>query len=835
LLLSYSAEPFAKGGEYYKNYSITRGLFMKIKATHLARHSMLGLLAITCLPVVAANQADTANTNNNEVVTLPDVTVTGAVVSPEALMKAKPPIVEKYKLPNTTESVTTEEIDERVNLLTVEDSIKYEPSIEVRKRYIGDTNEPLGTRTATTSQSARTMIFADGILLSTYLNNNNSNTGSPRWNTVAPNELERADMLYGPFSAQYAGNSMGGVLNLTTKIPKKFEAGADIQGSYGSYNIYGAKGNTNSENYSAFIGDKVNDLSFRFDFNHLDSLGQPIAFLTTLQSANSGSGGTPVTGAVASTNPYGKPIWVLGTNGGQYLTHQDNFKWKLAYDITPTLQASYTLGMWQNDQSSNYASYLRDAGNNAINSGNVIINGKTYNTISALGSGVFSPTVANQTTWSHGMALKSNTGGKFDWELIGSLVELGHDTSRFTTVSASINGPGRNTVLTGSNWNTADAKGIWRPGDYYGNHEVSFGFHNDYYQLVNPVYKTANWQSGDSTGVYSDSEGKTITQGYWVQDAWDFAKQWNFTAGGRLENWNAYDGLNTSTTISGLKTINQANQNSVNFSPKGKLTWNPNDSWRFGTAIAQSYRYPTAGELFQTTTTNNNVYNANPNLKPEEALSSEFSSEYFLPKGKLRLSFFQERVKNAIYSMSTFYGNNVVTANSNIGQTDSYGLEFSGEAKDVFIDTLNFYGSGTWTDATITANAATDAAAIKAATAGALQTNPGTAWPSTGAMLPRIPTYRSTFTVSYNPLKDLTTSLSGRYSSAAFGQLNNSDISHMTYTAISAYFVVDAKVSYKIDKQWTVNAGIDNLNNENYWIYHPFMQRTYTAQIKYNY
>jgi iron complex outermembrane receptor protein len=57
----------------------------------------------------------------------------------------------------------------------------------------------------------------------------------------------------------------------------------------------------------------------------------------------------------------------------------------------------------------------------------------------------------------------------------------------------------------------------------------------------------------------------------------------------------------------------------------------------------------------------------------------------------------------------------------------------------------------------------------------------------------------------------------------------------MTYTAISAYFVVDAKVSYKIDKQWTVNAGIDNLNNENYWIYHPFMQRTYTAQIKYNY
>ena len=253
---------------------------MKIRAIHRASRYMLGLLTIASLRIVAAAENEGSS---NEAVTLPDVTVNAQADQPPSApidWKAKAPIVEKYKLPVTVESVTTDEINERVNLLNVEDAIKYEPSIEVRKRYIGDTNEPLGTRSATISQSARTMIFADGILISTYLNNNNSNTGSPRWNTVAPGELQRADMLYGPFSAQYAGNSMGGVLNLTTKMPQKFETGADIQGSYGSYNIYGSKGDTNSQNYSAFIGDKINDLSVRFDFNHLDSLGQPIAFLT---------------------------------------------------------------------------------------------------------------------------------------------------------------------------------------------------------------------------------------------------------------------------------------------------------------------------------------------------------------------------------------------------------------------------------------------------------------------------------------------------------------------------------------------------------------------------
>ena len=81
----------------------------------------------------------------------------------------------------------------------------------------------LATRTWGVSSSARSLVYADDILLSALIHNNNS-IGAPRWALVSPEEIERIDFLYGPFSAAYPGNSMGGVLQITTRMPEKAEA-----------------------------------------------------------------------------------------------------------------------------------------------------------------------------------------------------------------------------------------------------------------------------------------------------------------------------------------------------------------------------------------------------------------------------------------------------------------------------------------------------------------------------------------------------------------------------------------------------------------------------------
>ncbi|MFM8341184.1 MAG: TonB-dependent receptor [Methylomonas sp.] len=828
---------------------------MKIRNLPKASRSMIGLLALASMPVLAASDTE-QSAKEDKKATAKDATVLPEVAVSGQTEKTAQTIVEKYKLPVTVETVTKQELDEKVNVFNTEDAIKYEPSILVRKRYVGDTNAPVGTRTATTSQSARTLIYADGILLSTLLNNNNGNTGSPRWNTVAPNEIDKVEMMYGPFSAAYAGNSMGGVINITTKMPDKFMAYADAQASWQDYSQYGHSGTYETQNYSGGVGDRVNDLSFRFDYNHLDSYSQPIAYGTQVTAAGASgllpataannqdlAHATPVTGAYMSSNTYGRPMAVLGETALNH-TIQDNFKWKLAYDITSTLKASYTLGMWQNNNEAGVNSFLRDANGNVVNSGLVKL-ASNPNIGTSLASAML-PSIAQQTTWSHGMNLHSETGGKFDWELVGSVVDLSEDFSKAPTNATT--STGKLTSLNGTNWHTVDAKGIWRPGDFYGNHEVSFGFHHDMYELANPVTKTGFWQADSSLPLAANdgstnAVGKTTTEGYWLQDSWDFAKDWNFTTGGRLENWNAYDGVNSAWANNQYQVVNQNNKHDLNFSPKGKLTWTPTDQWKFGAAIAKAYRYPTVGEMFQTYTTSSSpttLVTGNPNLKPENALSSEISAEYFVNKGKYRLSFFQEQVQNAIFStissVPNISGYQQTSIVNNIGQTDAFGLEFSGNQSDVGIEGLDLFGSATWTDARITNNLASDKSLASAAvTAANLANNPGYYNPSTSALMPRIPQWRATFGATYKVNDQLSTTVNGRYSDSAFGQLNNSDINHKTYVGVGGYFVVDTKVNYKINKQFTLSGGIDNINNENYWIYHPFPQRTYVAQLKFNY
>jgi iron complex outermembrane receptor protein len=800
---------------------------------HNPRHALICLLILTAPLAVAEtrqNVASKKSTADKTTAEMPEMTVTE---------KITPTAKERYRLPTTTESVTGEKIYNTINAMNVEDTIKYLPSIQVRKRYIGDTNAPVGWRTSGTSLSARGLIYADGILLSSLLGNNNGNTGSPRWNMVSPSEIERVDVMYGPFSAAYAGNSIGGVIDITTRMPEKFEAGGDITTAWQTFGFYGKKKTFDSQEYSFNLGDRYKDFTWRFDVSHLDSHSQPIAYVNPLATTFNPKAPV-VTGAIANKNPFGVNAQVLGESALNH-TVQDNFKWKFGYDITPTIHAAYTLGLWQNDNHAGFNSFLRDSAGNVVNSGNVNIDGKTY-ALTSGGLPLFAETRAEQMHWSHGMNLKSNTGGIFDWDLSGSVVEYGTDLSRTSTqipALAANNGPGRTTSLTGTGWNTADAKGIWRPGiDLLGKHEISFGFHHDFYNLDNPVYNTTHWQTSDGGSIFSNSQGKTQTEGYWLQDAWDFNKDWNLTLGGRLENWHAFDGYNAVTVGTTLKSINQADRNDLEFSPKAKLTWQPLDRVQTGLSVGQAYRFPTVTELFQTTTTTiggiPNIINGNPNLKPENALSSELSGEYFLDQGKLRLSLFQERVKDAIYTQQNFLATGgVFSSPQNVGEIQTYGIEFAGEASDVGIQGLDLSGNATWTDSTITENSTADAAA---AAAGPTAANPNANQPSTGKRQPRVPEWRASATIAYRPTEKLTTSVSARYSSPQFSQLNNSDINPRTYASGgTAYFVVDLRAKYQITRQVSAAAGIDNVTDQEVWLFHPFPSRTYFAELKYNY
>jgi iron complex outermembrane receptor protein len=86
---------------------------------------------------------------------------------------------EAGEMPATQDSRSAEELRQTTNLVTADDALRYLPSLLVRRRHVGDTQAPLATRTSGVGASARSLIYADGVLLSALIGNNNS-TASPR-------------------------------------------------------------------------------------------------------------------------------------------------------------------------------------------------------------------------------------------------------------------------------------------------------------------------------------------------------------------------------------------------------------------------------------------------------------------------------------------------------------------------------------------------------------------------------------------------------------------------------------------------------------------------------
>ncbi|HZL92260.1 MAG TPA: TonB-dependent receptor, partial [Vicinamibacterales bacterium] len=94
----------------------------------------------------------------------------------------------------------------------------------------------------------------------------------------------------------------------------------------------------------------------------------------------------------------------------------------------------------------------------------------------------------------------------------------------------------------------------------------------------------------------------------------------------------------------------------------------------------------------------------------------------------------------------------------------------------------------------------------------------------------RVPDWRANAVATYHLGERWLVTLGARYSGQQFNTLDNSDPNGMSYTGVSEFFVVDTRVRYVGDR-WNASLGIDNLNNEEYWNFHPYTQRTFAAEI----
>jgi iron complex outermembrane recepter protein len=701
-----------------------------------------------------------------------------------------------------TASVTAERIAETVNAFDAEDAVKYLPSVFLRKRNYGDTQAVMATRVWGVISSARSLIFADGVPLTALIANNNS-IGAPRWGLVAPAEIERIDLMYGPFSAAYAGNSMGAVMEITTRLPEKFEAALTQTAAWQSFGLYGTDNTYRTLQTAVTAGDRIGKFAFWISANYQDSHSQPLSYVT------SGTFAAGTTGGYAAQNKLGAGANVLGASGLLH-TRMSNAKLKLAYDLTPVLRAAYTFGYWKNDADSSVDTYLRDA------AGNPTFAGQT-----GFASGY---NFLGQEHSSHSLSLRTDTKGNWDFEAAATLYRFDKDKQRTpTTASATGTGfgsAGRYAVLGGTGWSTLDLKGTWRSSEKNPAHTLSVGAHDDRYKLYNPTFNTTDWRAdAPNTTVATEGDGKTRTQALFVQDLWQIAGDVKLTTGVRYEEWRAYDGYN----VNGTTTVFQPGLTASKFSPKIALAWTAAPAWTVTASLGKAYRFATASELYQLVSTGTTFTSPNPNLKPDNVLAAELKLERRFEHGSARVSFFQDDIHDAILSQfNPLLPNSTQLFSfvSNVDHVRARGVELVLQERDVLVRGLELSGSVTYLDAkTLALSGRASATASPTA--------------AIGKKLPNIPDWRASFVATYRPNERWAFTVGGRYSDKLWTTLDNTDVNPNTYQGFAAWFVADAHVNARLNRHWNASLGMDNFLNRKYFLFHPFPQRTVVANLKY--
>ena len=237
------------------------------------------------------------------------------------------PVDESHRSSSTV--LLTEEDLVSINAMTTEDLVKYEPSLIIRQRYIGDPNGTMGMRSANMFQTARSSVYADGVPLHYFLQT--AFNGSPRWALVGGKEIGAIEVIYGPFSAEYGGNAMGGVVNMETKIPNQqefhFEGSMFLQ----DFNEVGFDDNQSGGRLFGSYGNKFGDFSLYTSWIHLENNSQPMDFRFSSQGTPDGSE-EEVSGGMTGVNSTGSPVINFGDTGRQ-AANTDQFKVKLGYDF----------------------------------------------------------------------------------------------------------------------------------------------------------------------------------------------------------------------------------------------------------------------------------------------------------------------------------------------------------------------------------------------------------------------------------------------------------------------------------------------------------------------
>ncbi len=717
-----------------------------------------------------------------------------------------------------------------INVTTVEDVIAYEPSVIVRRRFIGDPNGTLGIRGSNQFQTTHAMVFADGVPLHYLLDT--SFNGAPRWSLVAPDEIVGTEILYGPFSAEYGGNSMGGVINFETELPAERRFHLESSGFIQNYNPnrFGALGDQEDfggRRIQGSYGDRFGKLSVYLSHNHLNNESQPLTnraidALTAPVPTNA----VAVSGAQLAPDATGKDVIYFADTGPEEVT-TNLTKLKLGYSVSDDWLARLTVAYENRKREvESPQNFLRDASGNPVFGNNLLFEGRVFN----VASNQFEVAFQDRDTLLIGAGLDGELGKGWKLELDFSRFDIVKDENRRSNGDFGMRavggaqpftGAGRLTRFNDTGWITGDLK--LRTSELLGRDAMRLvaGVHYEDYELEIEDFNTTSFRTTSGRSLRSRSGGETRTQAAFVQWGWQMTERWDAELGVRYEDFESKNGFfdNRVGLPAGQapRDPRQKPRSEHAVSPKLSVGYVPNDTWTFRYSIARATRFPVVAELFSNVQSFTSVSLANPGLDPEEGLHHNLMIERRLANGYLRTNLYREVIRDVIFNQRVNIAgrNNSLSTFLPIDREVVNGAEMILSLRGLVNGKIDLQANLEYTRAKIRENDLDERIE--------------------GNDFPRLPRWRGNLLLTYNWTPRFKTSAGFRYASDSFDNLDNSDREDNVFGAQDAYRFVNLKATYQLSENASVGFGVDNVTNEEAYVFHPWPARTMYAEFSVNF
>lgn len=695
-----------------------------------------------------------------------------------------------------TARITADEL-EGVNFNTLEDGIQYEPSITVRRRFVGDPNGTLGIRGSNMFQGPRTMVFADGLPLHYHLQARWN--GSPRWSLVAPDETRAVNVVYGPFSAEYSGNAMGGVVNIETRMPE--EETFDIQGTFfqQDYDVLGTDEDFTGGRQFVAYGNRWGNLSVYAFYNRLRNDSQPMdQYFGRASPANGDE--RQVSGGIPGVDVVGEDVVWFGDSGAE-VTDTNLYKTKIEYEMGRYMLRG-TVAFEQRDRAvENKNNFLTTTDGEPVWSGPVAMDDRRF-TVGGQFGNPFEAREQERNSLLLGAGL-SGPVGESGWyfDSFATDFDIRKDQelrSARNPRDPEFDGSGRVTEFDDTGWNTFDLKFSREGFGGLDTLQLSTGYHFSRYTLGLFEYDSDDFRSAERTSPRGRSGGEMQTQALYVQSQWAFAPRWDLGLGLRYEDWEASDGFIDDERFS--------SRSDSAFSPKFSLGYELTPEWSLRYSLARAVRFPVVEELFQSLDAGTTAQISNPGLAPEEGIHHNLRLERLLPDGSLTLNLFTETVDDVIFAQRGIVDGVDLNTFLPVDRVRTDGAELTYNQRDLLGTPLSLRFNTSYIKAIIREN----------------RVNPSVE----GNEFPRMPRWRVNALLSYPLTADIDVSGGVRYSGNHFNNLANDDVVDNVFGAMDSFTFVNLRANWEMSEQVQLSFGVDNLTNEEAYVHHPWPFRT---------